>query len=757
MAKNNIDDWEDIPLQPDSEIDDWEDVSSQQEPMESDISMAESALQGAGQGVTLGFGDELQAGAFSAIDRLTSLLSGSPSYDEIDEELSKAGFTGDVGEGLYTELRDEQRADLEAAREANPSTFLAGEIAGSASLPLGQIGALGKAGSAAAKGAAKLLPKGGAVSKAFQAGAKLAPTAAAESAAYSAGIADDTENIVEDALTAGLGGAILSTAIPGVATGAVEMPKNLLKGSGKLLAKVGGNVPNKLVDDLAEGKFADVKFKDTGQAVDTVSKGVMDLGKKFRNVSNEAKSKLNNQETIPLNKIIKQMDNVVEDMVGSANAPMKMSLKSTIKDIAEDYGNTLKIENLDKVLTDLGNSVSKSQINSIKREINKLGTDSIRKKDFEQIIRRLSKFEEVVPKTTGIDTGPDKIMRIPVKKIMNNFDKFSKKNLSEVELQNLYNDIKQRANYSKNSQDFQSSDVFNVIGGKVSQNIKNSNPEYKKLMSEAEQLGKRFTKLTKGLGISEDTNKIFDELGNVEEIIKKASVKNKKNLANKIKDAANPEGLDSRDFFLDEENARLLGYDPEEFLRSAEYLRNARFLEDKSLMQEIIDSSSNIVGGSALGLGLLGSITTGNIAPLGGALATSALTGSARKALKNQNLVQKARNISKNVVEAPTSLLEATPISSKSGISKTTSELQRENRAEESKLNLDRLFSAGNSQISELSKAMRDQGKAGQEFSRVLDQAILNEDRRDTLLFGLAQQSAFRQLFKKLQKDEQGK
>jgi hypothetical protein len=75
-------------------------------------SQVESGLRGAAQGATLGFADEL-AGAGEALWDVATT----------DKELK------DLGD-LYTQRRDESRENFKRAKEANPGTYLAGEVGG---------------------------------------------------------------------------------------------------------------------------------------------------------------------------------------------------------------------------------------------------------------------------------------------------------------------------------------------------------------------------------------------------------------------------------------------------------------------------------------------------------------------------------------------------------------------------------------------------------------------------------------------------
>lgn len=83
---------------------------------EPQVSRMESAGRGALQGVTFGFGDEIYGAAAGAYDKL----------------FGEGDFTG-----TYERERDAVRAANDRAQQANPGTYLAGELAGGFAVPLG--------------------------------------------------------------------------------------------------------------------------------------------------------------------------------------------------------------------------------------------------------------------------------------------------------------------------------------------------------------------------------------------------------------------------------------------------------------------------------------------------------------------------------------------------------------------------------------------------------------------------------------------
>ena len=150
-------------------------------PAEPEISKLESGARGLGQGLSLGFADEITAGLESAFTDKT-----------------------------YEEARAESRANYDAAREANPKTFMAGEVTGAV--------------------APMLVPGGQAVSA-----AKLAALAGLQGLGSSE--ADLTKGEFLEAGKDAAGSAALGFAIPKAMQGAGKV----LKGAPKVLDNLAVN------------------------------------------------------------------------------------------------------------------------------------------------------------------------------------------------------------------------------------------------------------------------------------------------------------------------------------------------------------------------------------------------------------------------------------------------------------------------------------------------------------------------------------
>jgi hypothetical protein len=170
MVDNNIDDWEVVQTEG---IDDWEPVGGIEQP-----SRVESAIRGAAQGVSFGLSDELIGGG----EALGSVLFG-------EDKLA------DLGDN-YSKYRDESRAANRLAQEANPGTYLAGELAGGIAVPIPGAAAL-RTGSTIAK-----------VGKGALAGAGVGALEAAGRTEESLASAEGLKDVA--------GGALLGGAIGGV-------------------------------------------------------------------------------------------------------------------------------------------------------------------------------------------------------------------------------------------------------------------------------------------------------------------------------------------------------------------------------------------------------------------------------------------------------------------------------------------------------------------------------------------------------------
>jgi hypothetical protein len=154
-------------------------------------SKTDSFQKGAEQGLTLGTADEGRGFISAGMDAGQALLNKlglmGPSPTQVNEQLAKDGFTGDVGPQsvleAYQQARDSARKEYQAAQEANPMTSFAGNMAGGLLLG-GGAGALAKGGSTAGQIASKVMnpiaanPNAALLQKMATGAVNAAPTAA---------------------------------------------------------------------------------------------------------------------------------------------------------------------------------------------------------------------------------------------------------------------------------------------------------------------------------------------------------------------------------------------------------------------------------------------------------------------------------------------------------------------------------------------------------------------------------------------------
>jgi hypothetical protein len=204
----------------------------------------ESGLEGAKQGLTFGFADELQGGFGALLDTITGLG---------DEQAAILGEEYDSGEN-YRGLRDAAREDVEAAQAANPKSFLAGELAGALLVPGGAAGG-------GAKGLAKAATKG---VRGPSPSTLLRATGrgAAEGALYGAGTAEEMEDVARGAVGGGLAGGGASAALGGL--GKTMRFLNKKRIDEDLVNEAGEFTPIHLAD--REGRLGDIYRNTIGRS-----------------------------------------------------------------------------------------------------------------------------------------------------------------------------------------------------------------------------------------------------------------------------------------------------------------------------------------------------------------------------------------------------------------------------------------------------------------------------------------------------------
>jgi hypothetical protein len=109
-------------------------ATSWRDSIRDEVSGAESLARGAGQGATLGWSDELLAGARTMYDDVKSVFTGDPANPNapkpIRDEHGRV-INGDQLVGNYDQFLEEERQKNRDAQESNPNLYTTGEVGGS--------------------------------------------------------------------------------------------------------------------------------------------------------------------------------------------------------------------------------------------------------------------------------------------------------------------------------------------------------------------------------------------------------------------------------------------------------------------------------------------------------------------------------------------------------------------------------------------------------------------------------------------------
>ena len=267
----------------------WDQFEKEKE----DISKLESLGRGAAQGASFGFADEL-TGAGEA------LATTAPSGNYLEDLLTN-----------YKKARDESRAAYKAAEQANPKSYMAGDIAGGVGTGLltGGAGAVGSIGKVAGKESLKQLAKLGAKQGAIQ------------------GLGLSEADLTEGELGQAAKDTAIGAGVGGVAGAIVPMAA---KGAGKLVSEATDYLTDKSPMLLEKGKAA----------YDLGKKGVGVVGK-------EAREKLTSDTDDIATRLIKSFRDQYSE--GSEKVGQALGSKSTGIDFTNQLKNieeTLKKSNL---------------------------------------------------------------------------------------------------------------------------------------------------------------------------------------------------------------------------------------------------------------------------------------------------------------------------------------------------------------------------------------------------------------------------
>lgn len=373
--KDSFFDKEDI-IEPTSETGsffDQEDIVQEEPELEEPekVSKTEALAQGAGQGVTLGTGDELGAMAYTAFDKLKGLLGGD-SVTSVSEELAEQGFKGDVGPTsageMYKETRDELRQDLSEAEKQQSGAFLAGEVLGGTTLPVGQLSAIKKLetlAKASKLGRAAKGVKG--VGTGLRQGVGLAPQAILEGSAYATGKAEELEDIPGDvAKAATLSGGIAGV-LPAGAEAAVKAVSKGTEAGVKGLTKLSSGMNTQQIDDFFSNPMKYVSNQFRKDTVSELESKVDDLANNARDFSRQARETLSEEADIPTERIMKDVEETIRGLKG-VDAQAVKEVDNFRQQVGKDFGDTMSQKDIQAMLDDLAKRASYSKKNATPAE-----------------------------------------------------------------------------------------------------------------------------------------------------------------------------------------------------------------------------------------------------------------------------------------------------------------------------------------------------------------------------------------------------
>lgn len=374
------------------------------------VSINESRVRGAQQGLTLGFSDELSGLIAKGVDYAARPFMETPS--EQAEALKAQGFTGDVGatgDQLYTEARDLDRLANKRAEEANPLNYLAGNVAAGMLLPGAGLAKIGKSAAgvttkALANTANKTLQKLAPAAANLAAQGALAGTIAGAGASDAETVKDLTADTLQGTATGAIGSAALGLGAQGVA-------KSVGKGVDFLTdfpsiqkaiaaTKTGFEKGKKLTgsaEDLFKQEMTDFAKDLSGKIVGR-AKAIGKAGEKFIKESDG---------TISLKSAKKELDSI-RFRLNDPNTKLVPEEVKAFRDMENLLANYVEGKQVTKLMPDM-DKIAKAQAKSIKAiEDLKAKRDAfIMKREAEGMTPSEAKLEQKVARIKAKSNKPD--------------------------------------------------------------------------------------------------------------------------------------------------------------------------------------------------------------------------------------------------------------------------------------------------------------------------------------------------------------
>ncbi len=315
----DLSDFDDLPSIQQEEQNKQLDLSDFDDLPSSDVSMLESGVRGAAQGLTSGFADELVGG----VKAIPELLDGTEAY-----------------KAEYEKQRDAERLANKLAQEANPATYMTSELASG----VGSFFIPGLNVAKAAKGASL-------ATKAIQGAKSGAALGALSGAGYSEG--DTAGQVLMDTAIGGTIGAATGGVIPAIPA-AFNAAKQLTSPVAK---KATGLLTNnfEILEDAGTAAKAGMEgISVVGRkAKDTINTNIEETVKGIVKILNKSKDKASKEIGTALNKMVKS-DIPGEALVNDTQALLDQAKKTANDATKEVISNTEnKLNEYKKIIQEL--------------------------------------------------------------------------------------------------------------------------------------------------------------------------------------------------------------------------------------------------------------------------------------------------------------------------------------------------------------------------------------------------------------------
>ncbi len=296
--------------------------------------------KGLEQGATFGGADEMAGGVQGMLDDAAMFIPGllpegvSKTPNQVNEELLKQGFTGDLKD-TYTSGRDDARKEYKQAQDQSNGEYMAGNIAGGALTAMTPMGI----GSKLMNPVGNVLKGAGTATNVLAKAGNVALNAAPVGAAYGLG-ASEADNLKDLAIDTG----------EGAATGAVIGGGLNLLGQG-----VAGGAGK-------AGEVIKTKLPSIHRAYEKGKEGIKTYGEDFQTQTNEKlkqttdklkqfvlgkRNELTQKNDEIINKLGKQIDNTEKDIFNYRNTLMEKG-KGNLEQAKLGYAKQIETKLLDQ-------------------------------------------------------------------------------------------------------------------------------------------------------------------------------------------------------------------------------------------------------------------------------------------------------------------------------------------------------------------------------------------------------------------------